>query len=292
MNKKSGGPVSAAGKAISAKNAIKHGATATGFINDQEEERYKGLLHDLRAHYKYDNPLIKLQLERIARVTVQLERIQNTIDATFQKCRAEINIENKLMDELNMSSDQQLAVTLDKLLDDNIDEATEGMILAESIGLRLIKPENFEDLMKYAPTICQDIYTNAIKKGKSVKDYVNGMIRKFDEKPNQYSNYDIRVLAPDGIKKPITLPPLEDSFLALNSDVLPGIIKWKLHEVHELHQEKTKLNDFKRLLPIAEQATTPDLDHLDKLMRYQTTLQRQLSTTMGELIALTKTNPM
>ena len=290
MNKKSGGPVSVAGKAISAKNAIKHGATTTGFINDQEENRYKGLLHDLKAHYKFDNPLINLQLERIAKVTVQLERIQNIIDATFQKCRAEIHVESKLMGELNMSADQQLAVTLDKLLPDNTDEKLEGMILAESIGLSLSKPETFEDLMKYAPTICQDIYNNAIKKEKSVKDYVNGMIKKFDDKPNQYSNYDIRVVAPNGIKKPITLLPLEESFLELDNDALPGLIKWKLHEIREANEEKTKLTDFKRLLPIAERATTPDLDHLDKLMRYQTTLQRQLSTTIGELIALTKTN--
>lgn len=33
---------------------------------------------------------------------------------------------------------------------------------------------------------------------------------------------------------------------------------------------------------------TPDLDELDRLMRYQTTLQRQLSTAIGELLALTK----
>jgi hypothetical protein len=292
MNKKSGGPVSAAGKAISSKNAIKHGATTTGFINDQEEVRYNSLLNDLKAHYKFDNPLIKLQLERIGKVTVQLERMQNIIGATFQKCRAEIHVESKLMGELNMSADQQLAVTLDKLLPDNTDEKLEGMILAESIGLSLSKPETFEDLMKYAPTICQDIYNNAIKKEKSVKDYVNGMIKKFDSTPNQYSNYDIRVLPPNGVKKPTPPMPLEESFLELDNDTLPGLIKWKLHEIHEAHQEKIKLADFKRLLPIAERATTPDLDHLDKLMRYQTTLQRQLSTNIGELIALTKANYM
>ena len=290
MNKKSGGPVSVAGKAISSKNAIKHGATAAGFINDQEEERYKGLLHDLRSHYKFDNPLIKLQLERIARVTVQLERIQNTIDATFQKCRAEIHIENKLMDELKMSLDQQLAVTLDKLLDEDKDVALENMILAESLVLRVIEPENYADLMKYAPTICQDIYNTANDKEMSVKDYVNDKIKKLDNNPNQNLNVRIIFEVANGIKEPFTPLPLEESFLALDSDALPGIIKWKLQEVHQADQEKIKVKDFKRLLPIAEQATTPDLDHLDKLMRYQTTLQRQLSTTIGELIALTKAN--
>jgi hypothetical protein len=49
-----------------------------------------------------------------------------------------------------------------------------------------------------------------------------------------------------------------------------------------------KIADFRKLGPIEEQATTPDLDQLDRLMRYQTTIQRQLSTAIGELLALNK----
>ena len=49
-----------------------------------------------------------------------------------------------------------------------------------------------------------------------------------------------------------------------------------------------KIEDFRELGPIEEQATTPDLDQLDRLMRYQTTIQRRLLTTIGELLALTK----
>jgi hypothetical protein len=43
------------------------------------------------------------------------------------------------------------------------------------------------------------------------------------------------------------------------------------------------LNRIKQFVRVAH-----DLDELDKLMRYQTTLQRQLSTITGELLALTK----
>lgn len=48
--------------------------------------------------------------------------------------------------------------------------------------------------------------------------------------------------------------------------------------------------DFNKLGPIEELATTPDLDQLDRLMRYQTSIQRQLSTAIGELLAISKTN--
>ena len=35
----------------------------------------------------------------------------------------------------------------------------------------------------------------------------------------------------------------------------------------------------------------PDLSELDRLMRYETTLNKQYSTAIGELIELTKINP-
>lgn len=49
-----------------------------------------------------------------------------------------------------------------------------------------------------------------------------------------------------------------------------------------------KIVDFRKLGPIEEQTRTPDLDQLDFLMRYQTTIQKQLSTAIRELLALTK----
>jgi len=45
------------------------------------------------------------------------------------------------------------------------------------------------------------------------------------------------------------------------------------------------------LKPMAEAIegeVTPDLEKLDRLMRYQTTVNRQLSSAVGELLALTK----
>jgi len=49
-----------------------------------------------------------------------------------------------------------------------------------------------------------------------------------------------------------------------------------------------KIDEFRKLLPIMKEANLPDLDILDKLMRYQTSLNNQLSKQMGELIELEK----
>ena len=64
------GPVSEPGKAKSSKNAIVHGATSTRLLNDAEQNKYDTLLAELKESYPTTNPLIRLQLERIAKLNI------------------------------------------------------------------------------------------------------------------------------------------------------------------------------------------------------------------------------
>ena len=72
---------------MSSKNALTHGATSLKFLNEVEQDRYSTLLTELKESYPSPNPLIRLQLERIAKINIQLERIQNTIDAQFMRTK-------------------------------------------------------------------------------------------------------------------------------------------------------------------------------------------------------------
>jgi len=47
-------------------------------------------------------------------------------------------------------------------------------------------------------------------------------------------------------------------------------------------ESKTKIKEFREILPIVQ----PNLEVLNKLMRYQTNLNNQLSKKMGELMEL------
>ena len=49
-----------------------------------------------------------------------------------------------------------------------------------------------------------------------------------------------------------------------------------------------KIKQFGEILSIMQKANLPNLEVLDKLMRYQTSLNNQLSKQMGELIELEK----
>ncbi len=86
--RKSTGPITEAGKTKASKNAVVHGATSTQLLNETEQNRYDELLKQLKEFYPNPNPLVQLQLERIAKLNIQLSRIQNTIDAQFLRSRA------------------------------------------------------------------------------------------------------------------------------------------------------------------------------------------------------------
>ena len=52
-----------------------------------------------------------------------------------------------------------------------------------------------------------------------------------------------------------------------------------------------RLQYFADLVEIIDDTLTPEPEKLDRMMRYQTTINRQLSTAIGELLALTRQPP-
>lgn len=64
--------------------------------------------------------------------------------------------------------------------------------------------------------------------------------------------------------------------------------KWHLLKLSSYISRADKARGIVKVADFVEQSVLPDLDRLDKLMRYQTTVNRQLSTAIGELLAMTK----
>ena len=280
------GPVTLPGKKISSRNALKHGATSPSLINDEEQERYETLIDDLSKEYASKNPLIGLQIERIARIAIQLERIQNVIDATFKRSRAQSNIHQNLMNSLKMDEDQRISVLTSKLFSTEDTQKTQkqDQILLELISIKLDKPTSTEDFVARAPALCDELQALAKHRKLSIKL----MIERIAPDPNTPKKVVVITGVPNERVGDPDYRVTEESILDVDLYSLMKAARWKQNEIQRSEMSKKKLTDYETLLPIEEQATTPDLDQLDKLMRYQTTLQRQLSTTIGELMALTK----
>ncbi len=81
------GPITAAGKATSSRNAIKTGLHASGWIDHDEELEYQTLFQKLCDEYNARTTTLLLQIERMASTMVKMRRLQKIETALFQKAR-------------------------------------------------------------------------------------------------------------------------------------------------------------------------------------------------------------
>lgn len=292
QKKKSTGPISVAGKSKSSKNAVLHGATSPQLLNDAEKSKYDALLNELRESYPSANPLVRMQLERIAKLNIQLERIQNTIDAQFLRSRALSRGYHELARHLDMDREtKSLALNLamglggkEKILDmDKIDISNELNYWVDSE-----RPSNHEEFLDKTPRFCEYLFNEATKHDLTVKNYIGDKVPRQKPEGNEpYSqSINFRIVFAD--QKPEINLNIEEAIKNTELRELKRAAEWYGQEIMRMIVRTQKIADFRKLGPIEEQATTPDLDQLDRLMRYQTTIQRQLSTAIGELLALTK----
>jgi hypothetical protein len=72
----------------------------------------------------------------------------------------------------------------------------------------------------------------------------------------------------------------------LSLDDFRALIEVIQRDLMKAIESETKIKEFREILPIVQQANLPNLEVSDKLMRYQTSLNNQLSKQMGELMEL------
>ena len=81
---------------------------------------------------------------------------------------------------------------------------------------------------------------------------------------------------------------LKDEINKLSPEDVQDLIHVVQRDLRKAYDVEMKIKQFGEILPIMQKANLPNLEVLDKLMRYQTSLNNQLSKQMGELIELEK----
>lgn len=156
--KRSTGPKSTAGKLTVSKNAVSHGIYMKTFINEGEEARYQMFLDDLQREYPSENPIIKAQIERLAKTKTLLDRIQKTIDASFANSEDTERSDEALMDFLGMDESQREvaqkiiegSMTLDKMIN-----VKRTRVASELAHLNLASLTSNDDYLYHAPIFCK-----------------------------------------------------------------------------------------------------------------------------------------
>ena len=288
--KKSTGPKTKLGKSIASSNAVKHGATAKHFISPVESQAYQAFLAALQKAYPNKNPLVAMQLERIAKIKIQLERIQSTIDATFEMAQAEEGIDANLMGLLDMDEallDEAKSTTYgDKGISDRVNlERIKIATELSSVDITELKTQ--QDFLNQTPQLCQYLFKRSRECGMSILDFIEIYAEKEVQDGNALNKIQDHILRSmagslqfdNNVDKAIEEVSVETLRMAAK---VYGL------EIHRLSDAFYKIYAYSRLREAPHLSIALNLETLDKLYRYQSTLQRQLSSCIGELLVLNK----
>ena len=296
--RKSTGPKSESGRATSSKNALTHGARSKGLIGDSEKQEYQNFLAALRRQYPSDNPLVEMQLDRIAKAKVYVDRIQNVIDATYLFAQQPEASDERLIELLDMEPGQKTMankISRGEVSLNHFVNTARLKIASEVSNFDIREFTKHSDFLEHTPQLCAYLFEEAMKVDKDIDAYI-----AYDAKNVLEDNHLIdsilkmyeKVLQSEIDQRREQAPPnpktLEEAILVTRIKSLQDfaqLIRGEFEQVARTHYKVTAFNEMRKvdIVPIAL-----DLDTLDRLQRYQTSAQKQLSTFVGELLILLK----
>ena len=301
---KSTGPVTAKGKAKVSANAITHGAKAKNFINADEEQAYQLFLKQLKKQYPSSNPLVAMQLDRIAKFKIQADRIQQCIDATFAASEIEQPSNEVLMDLLELDKHQKSIAESIGTGDLNIKEFLNPVRIRVATELAAFDPSTFksqDDFLFHTPLFCQLLLNEANEYNEEIDHYIEnhaelltslqGSSKKFYKAlihmGNQNKDQEKLELS-DLLNDMPPNPTLENKIQNVKLKNLQKAAVIFGNEINRIGDIHYKVIAFKQLKALKRKPVAINYEQLDKLQRYQTTIQGQLSRMVGELLELLK----
>jgi hypothetical protein len=294
--KRSTGPRSVYGKEGSSRNALTHGATSRRLINEDEQRAYGAWVQELSEAYPSRNPLVRMQIQRIAHLKVQLDRVQTAIAGLHEIERLRLEKHERAAQLMGLSRQDRADAmftrysrSIGAACEDSPPLADLPNFSEELLALGdLDAISTREDFEARAPLFCNFLMVSARESNQDIDDFTKAK-RIVDD--TDASTRGPPVLPPvvirlvggpaedDSLRSKITDVPLED---LLSAAKFYRAKHWDQIARNELMKNVDQVAD------IAQQLALPDLDKMDKLMRYQTTIGRQLSTAVGELLAITR----
>jgi hypothetical protein len=314
---RSGGPSTKEGKAISSKNALKLGATTMNVSSPEEQQLVDECIAELTDYYQPQSPLEKMQITRIAICKAKLSRlyeveqirlklVQKNIKSNSAQILNEMSVAKGLVREMALEGLRRGDITLPCGLSAEDLTAIEKEVdrFHGSLNVEADLQNHFPRLVKFLkqysvrgisekPTILErfEVVIQRIYKAMRRDIYLGNLNELFEEmledrtKKLPTGDKDVQELMqeinpnyvpPEPVKHQINVQQLQ-SFLPLFVH-----LKRALEDAQQLierYEESKALLVRSALLPTAE---------ADLLMRYQTALERRLSSSIGELLALQK----
>jgi SpoU rRNA methylase family enzyme len=218
---------------------------------------------------------------------LQLKRVQDLIHAQNLKGQYSSVVEQQLADELKLDEqtrDLEFYQRMDVL---TLDFKYVGQILGEIIRISEKEIDEINLYWELMPNFFKHLDYEAANHNTGPGKYMDRLIKRKRNK----AGIEVVVITPaeaNAIQEKVIEPSLKDEVSKLTIEDMRDLIQVVQRDLMKAVESEAKIKEFREILPIVQQANLPNLEVLDKLMRYQTSLNNQLSKQMGELIELEK----
>lgn len=304
-SKRTGGPKTDVGKSASSKNSLKHGLTTLGFTDGYEAKEASLFINELVSHYKPQSPLENLQIQRIALCRAKLAKLYAVEQASQDLALLNLNAKPvqvlTQIEGFNRAS-QGMALRIIKdeknVLPLGLTEKRLKEIKQEVDGLKnLISDElALKESLKRTVRFLETLWTGSDQGEFSADRYLSWAAKKIDDFSKAETSKDSTKESFEEMLENVHAP---DELRALpQTSVRPQFSPESFHDsvCADLNRFTQLWMDFlsaKELVPrfhevkaLMAKAMTPSAEETDRLMRYQTSIERRLSSAIGELLAL------
>jgi len=282
--KTKGGPVTKKGNQVSSRNAISHGLTAKKWINPEEKQSYQDFHSALIDDYQPRTVMESTLIEKLADIKVRLERFHCAEDHLFWLAR-----ERAISPDLVVKS---FGVDDQAVIDDISDHAfgieKTNRPIAEQLFNELIRHDE-DDISGwgYIRDNMPLLREHVMNECKKEKIDIEQLISRYNPKTNQLTPVTI-VISTNYEPEPLTEEQVNQSGLKVPREHFIAFIKALYKQTKRRSITNYVIESFPQREQQLTHAALPDASEMDRLMRYRTSLERQFSKTLGELLHLIK----
>ena len=277
---KSTGPISIRGKKSSSQNAIKHGLTSVdpSTLPKSEQTEFQLTLEALQDEYQPQTATEIIMVERVAILFQKMKRLQRIENTLFESAKNEAADASKIFKAAGVSENNMLSAVLKQFTKKynlpNSDDLLPSYVI-EEINHKNddFDPNTFQSTW---PNCYQQLLDYAEDRDENIQDY---LLNKYDHEKYQNKLYW------DNKKNAVPIKEIHDIHKTY-SYLLKKYIK-DLRDIHANHLEiDTALERYTEKEQLLINKAMPSDKDMEKLMCYQTTIERQFSKALSDLIVL------
>jgi hypothetical protein len=275
-----GGPATEAGKKISSFNALTHGLTGKRWSTPVEEEHYYSYLSALINDYQPETVIEYTLIEKLADARTRLDRFHKVENALFTLAQEGAGSSDLVIDSFGLDA-----------------HGISNELSEHAFGINKHNNQMSEELLEELIRLDQDEFSGwgyimdnmpvlkgyVLEECRKEKVDVEGLMSRYKEPEDNLPTMRIIVHTSENSDS-FTDEKLDTSGLKVRKEYFIAYIKALFKRTQRRGLVNTMMEKYDDRAELLKDSALPDGPSLDRLMRYRTTLERQFSKTLGELL--------